>query len=82
MKWYDASDGKVPEGREPIQAGYEESGEQLHHALARIQGFWVPGKTGAHLKGANFPFAGREVRMVSLHFVHSLCTWRLHIPTC
>lgn len=65
MKWCDAKDGIVPEGREPIQAGYEESGEQLHHALARIQGFWVPGKTGTHLKGANFPFAGREVRMVS-----------------
>lgn len=65
MKWYDAKDGGVPEGREPIQGGYEESGEQLYHALARINGFWVPGKTGVHLKGANFPFAGREVRMVS-----------------
>jgi hypothetical protein len=65
MRWCEAKDGQIPYGKEPIQGGYEESGEQLYHALAKIRDFWVPGKTGTHLKGANFPFAGREVRLVS-----------------
>lgn len=71
MKWYDATAGDIPEGKVPIQGGYEESGEQLYHALTRIDGFWVPGKTGKHLRGANFPYGGREVRIVSCEDAHS-----------
>lgn len=44
-------------------------GEQLYHAIAKINDYWVPGKAGAHLHGANIPFAGKEVRMVSQVFV-------------
>ena len=59
-----AADGRTPEGYTPVSGGYEESGEQLYHAVAKIDGCWVPGKTARHLAGANFPFAHKEVQLV------------------
>lgn len=65
MKWVTTSEGKIPEGYTPVQGGYEIGGEQLYHAVAKIDGVWVPGKTGTHLHGANFPYNNREIRLVS-----------------
>ena len=65
MKWVKASHGRIPDGYTPVQGGYEDSGQQLYHALAKIEGHWVPGKTGLHLLGGNFPYHHQEVRMVS-----------------
>lgn len=64
MKWVKASHGRVPDGYAPVQGGYEDTGQQLYHALAKIEGHWVPGKTGLHLLGGNFPYHHREVRMI------------------
>lgn len=61
MTWVAATKGELPEGHHPVQGGYEKSGQQLFHALARLKGCWVPGKTGRHLGGANFPFDCTEV---------------------
>lgn len=66
MKWVTSSHGKVPEGYTPVQGGYEVGGEQLYHAVAKINGVWCPGKTGVHLEGANFPWHNGETRLVSL----------------
>ena len=60
MEWVPASHGQLPPGRRPVEGGYEENGEKLYHALAVVQGVRVPGKTGAHLGGANVPFGGGE----------------------
>lgn len=65
MKWVKASHGRIPDGYSPVQGGYEDSGQQLYHALAKIEGHWVPGKTGLHLLGGNFPYHHQEIRMVS-----------------
>jgi hypothetical protein len=65
MKWVTSSHGKVPEGYTPVQGGYEVGGEQLYHAVAKINGVWCPGKTGVHLEGANFPWHNGETRLVS-----------------
>ena len=65
MKWVKASHGRIPDGYSPVQGGYEDTGQQLYHALAKIEGHWVPGKTGLHLLGGNFPYHHQEVRMVS-----------------
>ncbi|KAI1791654.1 hypothetical protein LXA43DRAFT_1061173 [Ganoderma leucocontextum] len=61
MEWVPASDGRVPRGRTPVEGGYELVGRQpLYHALALVQGVKVPGKTGAHINGANVPFGNLE----------------------
>lgn len=65
MAWLETSKGDVPKDYEPVQGGYEEGGQQLFHALAKLQGCWIPGKTARHLNGANFPFDGKEVCLVS-----------------
>jgi len=65
MKWIPASHGLIPEGYTAIQGGYEASGEQLFHAVAKIEGYWVPGKTARHLAGANFPFHHSERYLVN-----------------
>lgn len=49
MEWVDTSHGRIPSGRRPIEGGYEEDGERLFHALASVNGIWIPGKTGLHL---------------------------------
>jgi hypothetical protein len=54
MEFVQASRGRVPQGRRPIEGGYEENGAKLYHALAVVDGVRVPGKTGEHLVGAGY----------------------------
>lgn len=49
MEWVHTSQGRIPQGRRPVEGGYEESGPKLYHALGVINGVKVPGKTGEHL---------------------------------
>ncbi|KAF5367503.1 hypothetical protein D9758_003680 [Tetrapyrgos nigripes] len=78
MEWVPASHGRIPDGRRPVEGGYEENGERLYHgesqecwsmrphnnttfeAVGVVSGIKVPGKTGAHLGGANVSFGGGE----------------------
>ncbi|TFK72897.1 hypothetical protein BDN72DRAFT_266644 [Pluteus cervinus] len=60
MEWVRTSHGQIPQGRRPIEGGYEEGGQKLYHALVSVNGIRVPGKTGEHLKGANAGFGGNE----------------------
>lgn len=59
MEWVPASRGQVPNGRQPVEGGYE-SGNKMYHAFATVQGIKTPGKTGGGLGGANIPFGGEE----------------------
>ena len=52
MEWVITGHGKIPQGRRPVEGGYEENGARLFHALAQIDDVWVPGKTGEHLVSA------------------------------
>ncbi|EIW83823.1 hypothetical protein CONPUDRAFT_99430 [Coniophora puteana RWD-64-598 SS2] len=61
MEWVPASLGRIPDGRRPVEGGYENNGARLYHACAVFQGVRVPGKTGQHLSGANFAFGGEQV---------------------
>ena len=49
MEWVPTGHGRVPQGRRPVEGGYEQGGGKLYHALALIDGVRVPGKTGEHL---------------------------------
>ena len=49
MEWIPTKEGRIPEGRRPIEGGYESDGVTLYHALGNIDGVSVPGKTGEHL---------------------------------
>jgi hypothetical protein len=49
MEWVSASHGRVPDGRRPVEGGYEQGGEVLYHAVAVVNGIKVPGKTAPHL---------------------------------
>ena len=49
MEWVEASQGRIPNGRRPVEGGYEEHGGKLYHALGEVSGVQVPGKTGEHL---------------------------------
>lgn len=49
MEWVPTSQGRIPQGRRPVEGGYEEHGGKLYHALATVQNVRVPGKTGEHL---------------------------------
>ncbi|KAJ7473140.1 hypothetical protein B0H11DRAFT_1866710 [Mycena galericulata] len=73
MEWVRTSHGRIPEGRTPVEGGYEENHERLFHAVARVDGILVPGKTGHHLGACHISFGGRE------HVIHEhyeiLC-WR------
>ncbi|TFK92647.1 hypothetical protein K466DRAFT_480191 [Polyporus arcularius HHB13444] len=60
MEWVPTSRGQVPPGRRPVEGGYEEDGSKLYHAIANVNGVRVPGKAGAHLRGASVPFGGQE----------------------
>ncbi|CCO28690.1 hypothetical protein BN14_02688 [Rhizoctonia solani AG-1 IB] len=72
MEWVPVSNGGLPYGRTPVEGGYE--GENpLYHAYAEINGVKVPGKTGAHLGGANIAFGGREMSFSDDYYI--LC-WR------
>ena len=48
-EWVPTSHGRIPEGRRPVDGGFEESGHRLYHAVAVVHGLSVPGKTGEHL---------------------------------
>jgi len=72
-EWVPTSHGRVPEGRRPVDGGYEESGHRLYHAVAVVHGCSVPGKTGAHLGGAHVPFGGSEIIVAEGYWI--LC-WR------
>ncbi|KDN48815.1 hypothetical protein RSAG8_02802, partial [Rhizoctonia solani AG-8 WAC10335] len=72
MEWVPTSNGGLPYGRTPVEGGYE-GDNPLYHAYAEIHGAKVPGKTGAHLGGANIPFGGREMVFTDNYYV--LC-WR------
>jgi len=61
MEWVPTSHGRIPQGRRPVEGGYEDHGGKLYHALANYQGIRVPGKTGEHLNGCNVPFGGAEL---------------------
>ncbi|KAG9315311.1 hypothetical protein JVU11DRAFT_4450 [Chiua virens] len=49
MVWVPTSLGRVPAHRRPVQAGHEENGAYLYHAIATVRDTRVPGKTGEHL---------------------------------
>ena len=49
MEWVPASHGRIPDGRRPVEGGYEEGGDKLYHSIVVINGVRVPGKTGEHL---------------------------------
>ena len=62
MMWVPASNGQLPDGLRPVEGGYEAAGQHLFHAVAQIDGVWVPGKAGQHLfEGSAFAFGGHEV---------------------
>ncbi|KAI0250281.1 hypothetical protein BJV78DRAFT_1099299, partial [Lactifluus subvellereus] len=60
MEFVPTSNGRVPPGRRPIKGGFENSGAELYHAVAVIDGIKVPGKTGTHLGGCNVAYGGKE----------------------
>lgn len=60
MEWVVADQGHIPEGRRPVDGGFEASGERLYHAVGLVQGISVPGKTAPHLRGANVAFGEEE----------------------
>ncbi|KAM0787247.1 hypothetical protein ACM66B_006483 [Microbotryomycetes sp. NB124-2] len=73
MEWVSTAHGRIPKGRQPVEGGFEEDGAHLFHALTNIGEVPVPGKTGTHLNGANFPWGGGE------HVVqdnYSILCWR------
>ncbi|KAF7794804.1 hypothetical protein EIP86_005946 [Pleurotus ostreatoroseus] len=49
MEWVHTGQGRIPQGRRPVEGGYEEHGGKLYHALATVQNVKVPGKAGEHL---------------------------------
>jgi hypothetical protein len=60
MEFVKTSHGLIPQGRRPVEGGYEENGTKLYHAVAMVKGVRAPGKTGEHLGGANVGFGGGE----------------------
>jgi len=73
MEWVRTGNGKIPQGRWPIEGGYEENGTKLYHAVAPVDGIRVPGKTSEHLGGCNVGFGNRE------HFVqenYEILCWK------
>lgn len=73
MEWVQTEHGLIPQGRRPVDGGYEEGGQRLYHAVAKISGIDVPGKTAPHLNGANIPFGGEEHVVTQGYWI--LC-WR------
>jgi hypothetical protein len=60
MEFVKTVGGRVPDGRRPVEGGYEENGEKLYHGAVVIDGVRVPGKTAPHLNGCNVPYGGVE----------------------
>jgi hypothetical protein len=72
MEWVKTSEGHIPEGRRPIEGGFD-YGERLFHAYAVIDGFQVPGKTSESLGSARVPWGGVERSVEEDYFI--LC-WK------
>ena len=68
MEWVPTREGKIPQGRRPVEGGYESNGVKLFHALGSMDGVNVPGKTGQHLVSR---FLGFHIPC-SLERVHDL----------
>jgi Protein of unknown function (DUF3421) len=49
MEFVQTSHGRIPPARRPVKGGFENTGAELYHAAAMIDGVRVPGKTGVHL---------------------------------
>ncbi|KAG1750759.1 hypothetical protein EDB19DRAFT_1628841, partial [Suillus lakei] len=60
MEWVRMSLGCIPHNRDPVSGGYEENGDKLYHAVDRVDGTWVLGKTREHPEACNVVFGGRE----------------------
>lgn len=73
MEWVPTGYGRIPQGRKPIDGGFEETGERLFHAVAVVEGVSVPGKTAVHLRAANVAFGGAEIQVEDGYWI--LC-WR------
>ncbi|KAJ7744067.1 hypothetical protein DFH07DRAFT_1063468 [Mycena maculata] len=73
MEWVHTSHGRIPEGRTPVEGGYEENGDRLYHAIAHVDGVRVPGKTGHHLGSAHVAFGGQERE---IHENYEILCWR------
>ncbi|CAE6478134.1 unnamed protein product [Rhizoctonia solani] len=68
MEWVPTSNGGIPYGRTPVEGGYE-GDNPLYHAYTQVHGAKVPGKTGAHLGGANIAFGGQELVFPSDYYI-------------
>jgi len=60
MEFVPSSFGNIPADRRPVEAGYENDGIKLYHAIAELNGVKMPGKTGQHLTGCNVGSEGAE----------------------
>jgi hypothetical protein len=50
MEWVPTREGKIPQGRRPVEGGYESNGDKLYHALGAVDSVSsMPGVTGEHL---------------------------------
>ncbi|KAJ7066926.1 hypothetical protein C8F01DRAFT_1365129 [Mycena amicta] len=75
MEWVPTSHGRIPEGRTPIEGGYEENIQQkLYHARGRHNNLLIPGKAGLHLRSCHVSFGGGEIAIAESYDI--LC-WRL-----
>ncbi|KZV95701.1 hypothetical protein EXIGLDRAFT_465400 [Exidia glandulosa HHB12029] len=73
MEWVAASHGRTPEGRTPVEAGHENDGTPLYHAVALVDGLPVPGKCGPGLRSAHVPYGGVEL----VREYYQILCWRL-----
>ncbi|KAK4194490.1 hypothetical protein QBC40DRAFT_319439 [Triangularia verruculosa] len=60
MEFVEAERGHPPPLRRPILGGYEADGKRLYHAIALVDGVWVPGKAAPHLNGAQVAYDDKE----------------------
>ncbi len=49
MEFVRTSYGSIPDGRRPVEGGYEEDGTPLYHGVAMFNGIRIPGKTSFRL---------------------------------
>ncbi|KAF7327708.1 DUF3421 domain-containing protein [Mycena kentingensis (nom. inval.)] len=75
MEWVPTSHGHVPQGRSPVEGGYEENvRDKLYHARGRVNNVTMPGKTGPHLGAAHFSFGGGEH---AVHEHYDILCWKV-----
>jgi hypothetical protein len=64
MEWVQTSDGHIPDGRTPVEGGYDADHSPFFHAYGSV--VWgnrtidCPGKTSVALGSARLPFGGQE----------------------